>query len=185
MVAWTCTCTRMYERLMRCLNLLSFFVTTEEEYLFCHFSPSRTIEIASAFNDLFVVARIEYLIELKFFIERFSRVALKCHKACSYSEQNNDWFDFCEGTARIAIKNKSNLIHFGRLNNLKKREDGNWGFHLIYLCRRMVIHLNLYSQPIAFSFSACHPNVLWVQSPNRNVDLISIFLHFSFSIKTS
>lgn len=30
------------------------------------------------------------------------------------------------------------------------RKDGNWGFHLIYLCRRMVIHLNWYSQPIAF-----------------------------------
>lgn len=86
---------------LRCLHLLLSLFISKKDYLFCHFSPSRAVAIAAAFNDLLVATRIEYP---KFFNGIHLRVALKCHKAWSYEEQNNDWFDFSEETARIAIK---------------------------------------------------------------------------------
>lgn len=175
---WACSCSsRTHKQTPRAVRRMKFIeFVHRRKIIYSVISPSRTIQIRSSSSTNVHCSR-------KLFkwlsISSGCSLAPSCSKvvlrlspewpegACTFVQKT--MIDLiaraaCDDRGRV----ESNFIHRCSVQRRTSRTP-----HLTYFCRRMVIHLNLYSQSIAFflpllpGLSAC--------SAHRNVDLISIF----------
>lgn len=155
---WACSCSsRTHKQTPRAVRRMKFIeFVHRRKIIYSVISPSRTIQIRSSSSTNVHCSR-------KLFkwlsISSGCSLAPSCSKvvlrlspewpegACTFVQKT--MIDLiaraaCDDRGRV----ESNLIHRCSVQRRTSRTP-----HLTYFCRRMVIHLNLYSQPIAF-FSA-------------------------------